>query len=803
MSVELRVSESPEIRRRLEGEIRKEIEGAGGQPGDVTVLSAYKQGLSWLEDEVTPALQGKPVEKIEVSWKPIPVDTSKKWRFYNDPARWLDELYPVDEVLAGKLDLPLSAFSFRMHSEGTSIYEVTATDGSGNVLHHDSFSPAFYERPFLDAFPDKAHVLVTTGWINVQTDGKTILDERLPTDLDRVWAFYQGTVLKNVYEQVKKSTGGKPTLKKQPFFHTLRFELKASEPDYRLGIDEEHVSSLESIHDDVYFDTLEFFNEVVEEAEGKPVRSRSGAPGTILPWIHPEQRGKPPELTVTYSKNASQDPQIVVEYQFEGAEEKKETRKLEPAKLPRPSAYRAEIQADKDGLAKLWLLLRLEEQEPVERLADLLDNLKRLQDAEIFTDTLGFEGIAEIVIELDAPGATSTRVYASRPAPQRLEPPAPYVSGEKLVTWDHVISPEESERIAHTLGTLPEVTTYVAGESYQGRPVSVMEIALPMEAELVSQAKMSTWKPVFSLIGRQHANEVSSTSHILRLAELLLTHPDYQPYLKKMNVVMQPVSNPDGAALAYELQKLTPTHCLHAGRYSALGPDVIGEVRNPDTLITEALVIKKVFDTWLPDVQLNPHGYPSHEWVQTFSNYLPYRFRSYWIPRGWYTGVSKIEDPRYPDHRAAAFAMRDYIAEEVSKDPEVRDTNLRIYDRYQRWAIRWQPHLYDLEIHKDTAIYFSRRRSTAPRVGPTGNIMVFSAGTEAMDETAQGEWLDLVSRMGFGFLMASVRFLDDAEYTLYRLEEERQQKVQLSVTRPRPIKPGRSIEPETTDRGLR
>ncbi len=360
-----------------------------------------------------------------------------------------------------------------------------------------------------------------------------------------------------------------------------------------------------------------------------------------------------------------------------------------------------------------------------------------------------------------------------------------------LVTWDHVISPEESERIAHRLGTLPEVTTYVAGESYQGRPVSVMEITLPMEAELVSQAKMSTWKPVFSLQGRQHANEVSSTSHILRLSELLATDPDYQRYLKKMNVVVQPVMNPDGAALAFELQKLNPTHCQHAGRYSALGPDVTSQARNPDTLLTEATVIRKVFDTWLPDIQLNPHGYPSHEWVHHFANYYPYGFRSYWIPRGWYTVVVPPEDPRFPHHRDAALTMQDFIAEEVSKDPDVRETNLLIYDRYKRWAIRWQPHLYNLEIHKDTAIYSSRRGGSAPRVGPTGNITVFSSFTEAMDETAQGEWMDLVTRMGFGFLMASVRFLDEAEYTLYRLEEEQQQKIKLSLTRPRPIKPAR------------
>ena len=319
-----------------------------------------------------------------------------------------------------------------------------------------------------------------------------------------------------------------------------------------------------------------------------------------------------------------------------------------------------------------------------------------------------------------------------------------------------------------------------------------------METELISQAKMSTWKPVFSIMARQHANEVSSTSHALRLAELLATDPSYRRYLEKMNVVIQPVVNPDGAALAFQLQQLTPNHCLHAGRYSALGPDVPREARNPDTLITEALVLNKVFDTWLPDVHLNPHGYPSHEWVQTFANYNPYSFRSYWIPRGWYTSVRPAEDPRFYHHREVALAMRDYIAEEVSRDPEVRLTNLRIYDRYRRWTTRWQPHVYNLEVHNDTAIYFSRRTGIAPRPRGRADITVFSAGTEAMDETAQGEWLDLVTRMGFGFLMASVKFIDEADYTLYRREEEQRDEVSLSVTRPRPLRVGRSVEPVQT-----
>ena len=68
---------------------------------------------------------------------------------------------------------------------------------------------------------------------------------------------------------------------------------------------------------------------------------------------------------------------------------------------------------------------------------------------------------------------------------------------------------------------------------------------------------------------------------------------------------------------------------------------------------------------------------------------------------------------------------------------------------------------------------------------------VFSGFTEAMDETAQGAWLDLVTRMGFGYLRASVRYIDDADHELYRMEGESRGRVRIAVARPRPLRSGR------------
>lgn len=78
--------------------------------------------------------------------------------------------------------------------------------------------------------------------------------------------------------------------------------------------------------------------------------------------------------------------------------------------------------------------------------------------------------------------------------------------------------------------------------------------------------------------------------------------------------------------------------------------------------------------------------------------------------------------------------------------------------------------------------------------------VTFNVGmTEAPDETAQGEWLNLVSKAGFSFLMAHVNYLRDGQFTIERIEEPGQRDaVSLTNLRVRPVKPGRTQRPLTT-----
>src|SRR5262249_10582360 len=126
------------------------------------------------------------------------------------------------------------------------------------------------------------------------------------------------------------------------------------------------------------------------------------------------------------------------------------------------------------------------------------------------------------------------------------QPPTETGEPGEIVQWETPIPPAEAYGALAKMSTFKEANVYKVGESYLGQDVWAMDLMPPIEAWHWSQAKATTLKPTVVYSARQHANEVSSTSHTLRLAELLLTDPSYREKLKKVNVVFHPITNPDG-----------------------------------------------------------------------------------------------------------------------------------------------------------------------------------------------------------------------------------------------------------------
>lgn len=264
VTMDVRLSEAPELRKQLVDETRQALMAAGAATADVKVRSAYKQGFLWMSEEVLPALKGKNVTSVHVKVAEYKPDFTKKYKFYQVPTRWLHELYPIDELLAKELAIPVKAYSMELieapagagpNAAPKSTYDVEAKDRAGRVVYHGEFSPKSVEREYLDTFPGWSKVDVTTGWLNATVNGQAVIDTRIQTDPERFWDYYQSKVLPRIYDHVMKLTHNRPTADAQPFHRDLDIELWMSEPDFRIGIDEEQVSALESLHEDLYFVT--------------------------------------------------------------------------------------------------------------------------------------------------------------------------------------------------------------------------------------------------------------------------------------------------------------------------------------------------------------------------------------------------------------------------------------------------------------------------------------------------------------------------------------------------------------------
>ncbi len=791
LKIHLGVSESPEIRERLKSQIQGLLKQNNLPESEVKVSSAYKQGFFWLLEDILPSLKEKDASRLIIRFKEEKENLKELKRFYAEPSRWLQELYPVDDVISQEINLPLEKIEFEMKNDEGPIYEVLAFDEKDKECFRKSFSPRIREAPFLKVLPEWGTVKLTTGWLKIERGGEIVLDALLKTDLERFWGYFQDEILPSVYSYVMKKTGNEPTFIKQPYFKRLQAEMWFSEPDYRLGTDEEIISSLEAMHDEIYFDTLDFLRGITEvEIEEKEVledTSRYSAPGNIFPLIHPSLEGGKGKAKFIFEDWQARSPQVVVKW-------KEKNREPATKKIAFPSIKAKTLRVPtfiyngkEERIENLFMEIEFEKEAEYMTLIDLLDSFRGLLKKEI-VQAFSYPKLKAITLrikfkELEKEESLSVFIKNQGREKRPLLPP----EDKDIVPTDRIISHTMCMDIVERLSRLKPIHSYVAGQSYEGRKIPVLEIYSPRE-QYTSLARLITCKPTIYLSARQHANEVSSTNYVLKFAELVAKNPSYQDFAKKMNIVIHPMENPDGTELAYALQKLTPFHSLHAGRYSSLGMDVGYQVNAPKPLLPEAKVRKYLYDRWLPDIYLNLHGYPSHEWVQQFSNYSPYLFRDYWIPRGWFAYFRSLSLSVYEKWKKAGEELMKFITEEIQANEGFHASNQKFYDRYFRWASRWQPHMDILELHDNVNLYAKRRSSRESRLSPRRQITFAEETPELMDETAHGDWLDFLCEQGLTYLRAHAKYLSQAQFEIIRIEEEGQDRVQIRFIRGRPGK---------------
>jgi hypothetical protein len=365
------------------------------------------------------------------------------------------------------------------------------------------------------------------------------------------------------------------------------------------------------------------------------------------------------------------------------------------------------------------------------------------------------------------------------------------------VQWDTPIPPPEGHQmIAKMADAFAEAEVYRMGRSYLGKEIWAMDLMPEITATHWSHVKATTFKPTVVYSARQHANEVSSTSHTLRHAELLLTDPEQRDKLNKVNVIFHPFTNPDGAQLAYDLYTLTPDYILHAGYLGSLGQDASSGGNADHPIYPESTVRGRLWETWLPDIFLNPHGYPSHQVVQLFSEYTGLvrrgrvTERNWGFNKGWFMpGFGFIDNPDFPRHKDAAFEIRDYITAGINSNRDVFDLNQRSYARYTRYGADWDPDVFRLPMTDSVMIQMPLKGSSGGGGGGGGynpRVTIWSGTTEAPDETAYGPYMELVAKAGLSWDQAILDYLYDGDHEVKRSGSRFFGGVSLQMNRPRP-----------------
>ncbi len=824
--LEARLSEPPEIRRRVAAEAIRRLIDAGADPDATTVqvLSAFKQGFSWLRESVAPRLAGREIGEIVIEF--LRNDPPEEWphQSIHTPLRWLHEIFPIDEVLAADLGLVVRQIRFEMADNGP-IYRVRATDPDGRTILEDAFDPVWVLRPYVDRFRDYEQVRVTTGWVTAASGADTLAHERIVTDPEWVWDRFQASTLPAIWDYVMDRHDAKPRGGPDgaPFFGTLTIDLELSEPDYRLGVDNEIIAPMDALHEEFYFGTIEFFSLIGRNAQGFGL----SYPGRIIPVMRPKGDGAAGRGHITMTGFAASRPTVIVRYETAEGTSGEVRRDITKVSMERPSLYRAVVAPAGDGVAAAAspALPRLDFRLEVDSEANLRDslvalasaeavdrswvsadqitatvaNLGALRDAGLYRDALAYHDVGEmrvrvewdeeeeesaeadsLEVEEDTSWVTAILPDNGVPTPlpewTDLLPEGWSYQGERIVQWETPIPPPEGhEMTAKMSRAFDEARMYHVGESYLGRQIWAMDLTSPVAATHWSRVKATTFKPTVIYSAREHANEVSSTSHVLRHAELLLTDSVQRAKLDRVNVVVHPFTNPDGAQLAYDLYRITPDYILHAGYLGSLGVGVGGGGSFP--IYPESKVRGELWDRWLPDIFLNPHGYPSHQVVQLFSEYSGLvrsgrvTERNWGFNKGWFMpGFGYIDDPSFPRHKDAAFRIRDYITAGINSNRDVFEMNQRTYDRYRRYGADFDTEVFRLPMTDSVMIHMPLKGSAGFGGGGSFSprITIWSGITEAPDETAHGPWMELVAKAGLSWDQAILDYLFDGNHKVER-----------------------------------
>ena len=773
------VSETESVRRKMCEAIDAKIREAGAVPEQTTIYCAYKQGYSWLAEEMLPRLKEAGADTVTVYFKPFLPEGQTEWndengaipsyhnlsaetpdKWYDLPIRYLQELYPIEDLLVKELGIERKNVVFKAYEGEDDITHLCQGSKENSVCCEDAYKAAWSERPYMNEYPQMGKVHPSTGYIKAEVNGKTILDKKVRTDLEEIWDVYQSEVLPDCRRYIEEKTGGTVAEEMQPFFHELRMDITVSEPDEPTGSREDLISSLDALHEDMYFVGGDYFKNYGIQKAGVML----DAPGLILPVIH-QKEGRP-VFRVTLTEPLKDAACITKDGETAAAERKRSEVETwisavswENGELNFHITVKGAAEATVKAYAALWSKGVLEKCSCVP---------------------------AETALVFETESGAS---YAAQTPEREERPKAKQI--ENINLHEHeLIGYDTYREIIEELKEVPGIEVFRIAVSYTGRELYAVWLKPEYEGYL-SLTKRLARVPSEVINARHHANEVASTNASFMLLKKLLTEDVYKELPDKLNLILIPMENVDGAAIHYELQKEHPTWKFHVARFNSLGKEFYRHYFQQDTIHSEAMGISRIYEKYAPDMMVDNHGVPSHEWEQQFSGYTSPSYKGFWLPRSllygyfWY-----VMNPEYKGNYDVNKVMEDVIADKIAAYPEMKALNQEWSAQFEKYAHAWMPKLFPANYYKEMINYWIPYESN-PAHGYSSIrypwITTVAYTSEVADETAQGEYLNLCARAHVAHDEVTIQMLMEARNVMDCRFTEQDGTILTSYIRKRPM----------------
>lgn len=773
------LSEEADVRTILEKEIKEQIEKNGANLSYAEIICAYKQGFSWIDEIIIPKLQKERVEKLRIAFRPfLPegqtdwldengatpsytnVDSSNPNKWYDLPIRYLQELYPIVDIIEEKLGLNKENVLFSVYEgEKDCTYWLEAEDENGNIILEENYLAANTERPYLDAYPEMGKVHPATGYVKVFINGEEVLNERIRTDVECIWDIYQKEVLKDVQEFMEEKLGNNISLATQPFFSRLSLEVIASEPDYKLPCREDLISTLDALHEDMYFVGTDFFKNYGVRHSGELL----DAPGLILPILR-KGEGKPYFKVTLYDIMAEKPALVSTQKEITSFATREDLSVYMNALTYESDQVIAHIHID-GGNTKV-----------AKSYTDLFNK-------EVLASCKGYTGVD--IVKLYVNGHVFD-MYVQKNEEQMKD-----LDIREIDLLEHtLIGYEQYLEIIEQLKRVPGISVYKTATSYAGRDIYAVEL-LPKYKGYLSRTKRINLLPSEIINSRHHANEVSSTNSAFMLLKELLTNPKYEDLSEKLNLIIVPMENVDGTAIHYELQKDNPYWKFHVARFNAIGKEFYHEHFKEDTIHTEAMGLTRLWYRALPDIIVDNHGVPSHEWEQQFSGYTSPSFKGFWLPRSllygyfWY-----VTNEEYKSNYLVNKRMEDVIADAIGAQQDIYKWNKEWMQQFEKFAHGWMPKLFPANYYKDMINYWIPFEYQPEHRYPSIRfpwITTVAYTSEVADETAQDDYLHLCAKAHVIHDLATIDMFIEGKSIFETREEKTDDFVSISCIRQRPL----------------